>query len=275
MVNERVMQNEELADAYDIQRYAVTFEGSMWYHKNTKWTGDRYVLVWFNTDFSKHDRERGLHGPDTQTEEERARPALTRPVCTPIDTDSEECVALRAELMEEIQKVDFLNKRQRKYSSKSAVMFFGECTRPYKPKARFPCRGNALYPKLHMLLNQYLEFIVKGPRTYSTILLAKNSQCDWHLDKQNVSSSVITGLGGYGGGLLLVNHKRPHALFECMQCHLKNACRRTCRVDGEHTAGDWLPEAWAYIKEHGVSSVQTRKAMKASANQNEQKPHRE
>ena len=32
---------------------------------------------------------------------------------------------------------------------------------------------------------------------------------------------------------------------------------------------------WAYIKEHGLSSGQTRKAMKASANQTEQKPRRE
>ena len=116
-----VMQNEELADAYDIQRYAVEFEGSMWYHTNNKWTGDRYVLVYFSTDFSKHDRERGLHDPDTQTEEERARPPLTRPVCTPIDTDSEECAALRAELMEEIQKVNFLNKRQQKYGAAARI----------------------------------------------------------------------------------------------------------------------------------------------------------
>ena len=34
-------------------------------------------------------------------------------------------------------------------------------------------------------------------------------------------------------------------------------------------------QAWAYIKEHGVSGGQTRKAMKASANQTAQTPHRE
>ena len=47
------MQNEELADAYDIQRYSVEIDGSRWPHKNSEWAGDRYVLVYFSTDFSK------------------------------------------------------------------------------------------------------------------------------------------------------------------------------------------------------------------------------
>ena len=169
--------NEAQAESYDVQQNAYEFDGSRWKHTNSQWEGDRYVLVYFNIDFSQHDRWRGLHGPDHRTEEARAAPLLTRPVCTPIDTASTECVELRQQLLHHIQQVQLLNRPQLKYQNKkSEIILFGECTQPYHVKERHACKGNELYPVLHALLKQYIDFIMQKPvsHTYSTILLAKN-----------------------------------------------------------------------------------------------------
>ena len=259
--------NEAQAESYDLQQNAVEFDGSRWKHMNTEWEGDRYVVVYFNIDFSQHDRWRGLHGPDHRTEEARAAPLLTRPVCTPIDTASMECIELRQQLLHHIYQVAFLNRPQLKYQNKSEIVLFGECTQPYHVKERHPCKGNELYPALHSLLKQYVDYIMQKSvsHTYSTILLAKNSKCVWHLDKQNVGSSIITALGTYTGGKLLVNHMKSYPLFECLACHMKYLPLRSCRLEQNHTAPDWIPEVWKMVREGNLvldANTTTRKILK-------------
>ena len=101
--------------------------------------------------------------------------------------------------------------------------------------------------------------------TYSSILLAKNSKCNWHLDKQNVGSSIITALGDYTGGKLLVNHMKSYPLFECLACHMKYHPLRMCRLEQNHTAPDWLPEVWKMVREGKIvldANTTTRRAIK-------------
>ena len=264
--------NEALAETYDAQENAILFDGSRWYHKNTEWEGDRYVLVYFNIDFSQHDRWRGLHGPDHQTEDARALPPLTQPVCTPINTSSAECVELRRHLLDEIGRVEFMSRPQLKYEKKSEILLFGECIQPYHAKGRHPCKANENYPALHALLLQYVDFIMQKPvsTAYSTILLAKNSQCTWHLDKQNVSSSILTAIGPFTGGKLRVNHVEPQPLFECLACHMKYHPLRRCRLEQRHTAPDWIPEVWNLVREGSLvldASTTTRKLIKNNQKQ--------
>ena len=110
---------------------------------------------------------------------------------------------------------------------------FGECIQPYHAKGRHPCKANENYPALHALLLQYVDFIMQKPvsTAYSTILLAKNSQCTWHLDKQNVSSSILTAIGPFTGGKLRINHVEPQPLFECLACHMKYHQQRSGKRD--------------------------------------------
>ena len=269
--------NEAQAESYSVQTNAVEFDGSRWKHMNTEWDGTRYVVVYFSIDFSGHDRWTGLNGPDHRTEEARAAPLLTRPVCTPIDTASTECVELRQQLLDHIYQVEFLNRPQLKYENqKSEIILFGECTQPYHAKHRHPCKGNELYPALHSLLKKYVDYIMQRPvsHTYSTILLAKNSKCNWHLDKQNVGSSIITALGPYTGGELLVNYKQPFPLFECLSCHMKYHPLRMCRLEQHHTAPDWLPEVWKMVREGKIvldANTTTRKLLKRVSSKSNQK----
>ena len=103
--------NEEHAISYDIKDNVVRFNGARCFHKNAEHTGDRIVMVFFNTDFSSHDRWRGLHGPDELTEEIRRQPVVTVPECIPIETD-ETCITLRNNILKEVEKVDWMNRQQ-------------------------------------------------------------------------------------------------------------------------------------------------------------------
>ena len=259
-----MVNNEDNAVAYDIKDNVVRFNGARCFHKNAEHTGERIVMVFFNTDFSSHDRWRGLHGPDELTEEIRSQPVVTDPECIPIKTDKT-CITLRNNILEEAKKVDWMNRKQGKYDGKSNMVFFGHVLKPYQEKARNVTVASLAYPELHKMLNDYIDHIV-GPDTaskYSTILLAKNSQCNWHLDKQNIGSSLIHCVGDYKGGELLVNSKEPQPLFECMQCHLSYAPLRKCRLERKHTAPDWLLPTWSYIKAGALDhNLTTRKAIK-------------
>jgi len=263
--------NERNATTYDLKDHVVHFDGSRWYHKNEKWTGDRTVIVLYNNDFSCHDRWKGLHGPDTQTEEARAQPLLTEPLSIPIDSESSQCIELRRAIMEEVADVEWYHNEQEKYDGKAQMMLFGHTTRPYKRKARIEASANTKYPKLHQLLKAYMNYLVPrddGKCTadmFSSILLAKNSQCNWHVDKQNVSSSYITCVGDYQGGGLRVNHAEPQPLYECMACHMAYKCLRVCRRQLKHAGPDYLPLVWGYMKAGLLkqdSELTTRRAIK-------------
>jgi hypothetical protein len=277
--------NEACAVEYDLLRNVVVFDGCACYHKNADWEGDRYVVVVFNNDFSHHDRARGLHGPDPRTEELRCLPTPDVPECIAIDRTQPQYIKLRRAIAKEIQNCEFMNRPQSKYSGKSEVLLFGECTQPYKHKCRRQTKNTEIYSKLYSLLKEYMDYVT-GPamttrgepaasQQFSTMLLAKNSKCNWHLDKQNVGHSMITGLGDYKeptrargrggsssvvspaeedvcavdyeGGKLLVNHtKLP--LWECYDCHIHNRCKRICRIEGRHTGEDWLNVVWRKMK---------------------------
>jgi hypothetical protein len=263
-----MVNNEENATAHDIKNNVLRFNGARCYHKNAEHTGDRIVMVFFNTDFSSHDRWRGLHGPDELTEEIRRQPVVTVPECIPIKSD-ETCITLRNNILKEVEKVDWMNRQQVKYNGKSSMILFGHVLKPYQVKARNITAASIAYPELHKTLNDYIDHII-GPDTankYSTILLAKNSQCNWHLDKQNIGSSLIHCIGDFEGGELLVNSKEPQPLFECMQCHLSHAALRKCRTERQHTAPDWISPTWNYIKAGALEkNMTTRRAIKKIIN---------
>jgi hypothetical protein len=262
--------HEANATTYDTNKNVLLFDGSRWSHINAPWIGERITIVFYNTDFSKHDRWRGLQQVDYHTEEARSQPLLTCPVPIPIDTENSECIELRRAIRDAAAHVEFYHSEQEKYDGKSQMLIFGHTTQPYRPKRRQEARANSKYPELHALLKQYINHLVPagdGKRTsdmYSSILLAKDSQCHWHTDKQNVSSSLITCVGDYTEGGLCVDHTNPQPLFECMQCHLSYKCLRICRRQCKHTAPDWLTVAYGYMKQGLLerdSELTTRRAI--------------
>jgi hypothetical protein len=275
--------NEAKAKAYDLRKAVVAFDGCASHHTNTEWTaGDRYVIVMFNTDFSEHDRAIGLCGPDSRTEDIRCLPTPDVPEVVDIDRSDPNYVRLRRAIAEQIRHCGFYRRPQAKYSGKSEIILFGACVAPYKTKARHETLATEKHRALYNLLLEYMEHLMRADGKladgdkplrdqFSTMLLAKNSKCNWHLDKQNVGWSLITAFGNYdetgaaskkrggsgqqedidrveyAGGELLVNPtKEP--LWECFGCHLHGRCKRECRIDRQHTGEDWINTAWRRMK---------------------------
>ena len=300
---ETTEMNEAKAQPYDLRKSVVSFDGCSCYHMNAEWTGDRYVVVLFNTDFSQHDRTIGLCNPDARTEDIRCLPTPDVPEVVHIDRTHPKYVKLRRAIAKEIQFCNFFRRPQAKYSGKSEIILFGELTVPYKQKGRHQTLATASHQTLYNLLLEYMEHLMRegGQFTaadkplreqFSTMLLAKNSKCNWHLDKQNVGWSLITAFGNYdeaagtkrygggsmhednedidrveyAGGELLINPtKEP--LWECFDCHVHNRCKRECRINRHHVGEDWINTVWKRMKSGDLVSkpgVSTRHSIRIS-----------
>jgi hypothetical protein len=114
---------------------------------------------------------------------------------------------LRHVIAKEIQDCELINQPQSKYSGKSKIFLFGKCTQPYKHKYRRQTKNTEIYGELYSLLKKYVDYVTgsamasrgesSASEQFPTMLLAKYGKCNWHLDKQNVGHSLITGLGDY------------------------------------------------------------------------------
>ena len=89
---------------------------------------------------------------------------------------------------------------------------------PCKERAPFACGAQnddvraAAYAALYKAVREYLNalapddnfFGLNERSLYHACIIAKNSQCVWHADKKNLGGAVLTTLGNFTGGELLL-----------------------------------------------------------------------
>jgi hypothetical protein len=76
--------------------------------------------------------------------------------------------------------------------------------------------NNIKYPKLYYTFHQYINElhpkIFSEDGMYHACIIAKNSQCEWHVDKHNIGHASLTCVGDYTGGQLMVEEKDGYTI---------------------------------------------------------------
>jgi hypothetical protein len=65
--------------------------------------------------------------------------------------------------------------------------------------------GRMKYPHLYEIFREFSELHFPDFE-WSSVMINKNLQCDWHKDKGNIGESIMLGLGDYRGGALYVKY---------------------------------------------------------------------
>ncbi len=210
---------------YDIHEKPLIFESTQLYHKNAPThKGDRYAIVLFNKDFRWADTK----SPRVH----RTEPFATDKKGLVQSADAFYLESGTADVLPLLEALDATTfrpdrcsgtaKPHTKYvdAKNSTFLSFG-LTLCRKSKQQQAMRGipdrrgvnihntqhlhlfnqlctylNALHPRLFGLDNTY---------SYSSLIVAKNAMCRFHLDSLNKGNACILGVGDYTGGELLLN----------------------------------------------------------------------
>lgn len=221
---------------FDLNGRFVRFDGKRLLHRNDAHEGDRYVIVLYNPDFSYHDTFMRLAHDRTET-------IRHKPIPPPhVVAESTEQAPLLAALQAERRWVSRSSRAHLKYGANdSHTLTFGlrRSRRAFDggDKAE-PCTANKTHATLLAALGTYLRGALGDVADeYAAWFVARNSACQWHLDSNNVGDSIITTVGNYTGGELLIQpqlHAGP-----CAKCKRSNTCRRMCREHYKHEAPEW------------------------------------
>lgn len=207
---------------FDIRNRLLQFESQHVLHKNDKWSGDRYVCVFFNKEMNyknctKCKRSARLRklppDPDVFT-------WLTSP------NHTNEQNALRKTFLDILHKTHFpedrtsVKKPHSKYGkTRGRFLSFG-VTQSRKPRTLRKMKGmytrknyspnNNTYHQLFQALSNYVTalypkmFGTADSNKYHACIVAKNSNCEWHRDAGNLGPCAIISIGDFTGGKLLV-----------------------------------------------------------------------
>ena len=213
---------------YDIRNKLLRAETSTLRHKNALHTeGDRYVIVLYN---------KNLNYAGTQTCTRSCAIKAQSPVQTSylLSKDSLLVDQYRKELLSLLSETKFPKERSSamsntishsKYGSNEAhVISFGisasRKSRQVRAEAGITTRkavntNNTKYLRLYQTLYAYLEamhptlFGFRADHKYHACIVAKNSQCEWHMDKHNIGHACFTALGDYTGGEVMIEDTTP------------------------------------------------------------------
>ena len=250
---------------FNLKESVVIFNGSDLYHTNANWTNDRYVIILFNPDFSFHDAQRKLFSLDPRTEELRFQCVDAPSVMKKVKRTAE-----RSRQVDEILRLaaaaQFMNTKQSKYENLPQMLHFGYgVARNHLMRTahantyagvspggleqgnlknkRMLSKATTQFPDLHGALRRYMDSLVGSEVTaeFASMLFAKNSKCNWHRDRRNVGATLITAIGDYVGGELLINPVRSPK-WECIKCKLQSRGITHCRELRKHVAADWPDE---------------------------------
>ena len=228
---------------FDVNGAAVEFDGRRLMHKNAPFVGDRYCLVFFNPDFSYHDTH--MTHAHAKTEKLRAMHIAHPHEIARVNTDEQR--KTRAILLTELGRTSFVcrpkGRGHGKYPNQSRTLVFG------KTRSRGEFDGisskmqeapaNKRHARVLAAIYGYMAALI-GQRVedYAGVFVSYNSPCDWHYDKSNVGPSIITCIGDYTGGELLVDIDSKRALV-CARCKKNNHGSRLCREHKKHTWPEW------------------------------------
>jgi len=219
--------------SYDIYQKPLVFESTQIYHKNSTHEGTRYCIVLFSKDFRWADTK----SPRVH----RTEPFATDKQGLAQAGDAYYLQSGTADVLPLLEALDNTTFRPDRCSGKanphskyvdrknSTFLSFG-LTLCRKSRLQQEMRGipdrrgvnrhntqhihlftqlctylNALHPKLFGLDDTFL---------YSSLIVAKNAMCRFHLDSTNKGSACILGVGDYTGGHLLLNTGMSNARLE-------------------------------------------------------------
>ena len=219
--------------SYDIHEKLLVFESTQLYHKNAPHEGTRYAIVLYNKDFRWADTK----SPRVQRNELFAtdKEGLAQSAdAFYLDTGTANPLPLLGELDKTTFRPDRCSgtaKPHTKYvnAENSTFLSFG-LTLCRKSKTQQAMRSipdrrgvnkhntqhihlftqlctylNQLYPRLFGLDNTYF---------YTSLIVAKDALCRYHLDSLNKGNACILGVGDYTGGELLLNTGLSNARLE-------------------------------------------------------------
>jgi hypothetical protein len=219
--------------SYDIHEKVLVFESTQIYHKNAPHEGNRYSIVLFSKDFrwantkSPRVQRNELFATDKEGLAEsgdayylQTRNADVLPLLAALDATTFRPDRCSGKANPHSKYVDAEN---------STFLSFG-LTLCRKSREQQALRGipdrrgvnkhntthihlftalcdylNTLHPRLFGLDNTYM---------YSSLIVAKNALCRFHLDSLNKGNACILGIGDYTGGELLLNTGMSNARLE-------------------------------------------------------------
>lgn len=215
--------------SYDIHNKIIQAETSTLHHKNAQHIGDRYCIVLYNKSLSyKND------GNDCERSKriQKQEPCHTHylPVFDTLPIQS-----YRNELLTVLKTTKFPKDRctvhkdtagHSKYGTNTAHFISLGITASRKSQASRAEQGlltkksinmnNIKYPKLYYAFSQYINELhpnIFGENAmYHACIIAKNSQCEWHMDKHNIGHASLTCVGDYTGGELMVEEKDGYTI---------------------------------------------------------------
>lgn len=206
--------------SYDIHNKIVQAETSTLRHKNAPHKGDRYCIVLYNKNLNYSNGDDCTRSSNIKKQE----PTFTHML--PV-FDTLPIQAYRSELLTVLNATNFPKDRcsalsktpaHSKYGTNTAHFISLGITASRKSRKERAEQGlltrksvnmnNIKYPKLYYAFSQYINELhpnIFGENAmYHACIIAKNSQCEWHVDKYNIGHASLTCVGDYTGGELML-----------------------------------------------------------------------
>lgn len=223
----------EAYDAYNIKNKFLLFESSHLLHKNAPWTGDRYAIVFFNKDLSYvNSRQSKKCQRSLRLLKQKKQQPITwvNPKQRLSTADKRVIRQKQKRLLQLLNETKFIEDRtsgvkpSSKYGDNRGEFFsFGVTktrkNRKHRETQRLYTRkninqNNTKYKAIYDALSDYVNtrvpdfFGTSDNSMFHMCIIAKNSQCEWHLDAGNVGPAVISALGDFSGGALWVEREQ-------------------------------------------------------------------
>ena len=215
---------------YNIKNKFLLFESGQLLHKNAPWKGNRYAIVFFNKDLSYvNSRQSKKCQRSLRLLKQKRKQPITW-IVPKQRVSAEVLKRKRAHLLRLLDSTKFIEDRtsglkpSSKYGNNRGEFFSFGVTKTRKNRQKRAEQGfytrkntnqnNTKYNDIYEALCDYVNSVV--PRLFGTndsnkfhmCIVAKNSQCEWHHDAGNVGPAVITALGTFTGGALLVEEEQ-------------------------------------------------------------------
>jgi hypothetical protein len=206
-------------DTHDIKHTLLEFESSELLHRNDPWEGERYVIVFFNKDVN-------YKGEYTDERSMRLQRQPLQPTRLLDVQQGQEVQVQRDALLHELERTTFSpdrvnsGKAHSKYGENTALnISLGNTLSRSKGvggqrvNKRSEGKNNTKYKDLYAKFREYMGAFAPGVFTgedakYDMCIIAKDSQCVWHKDTNNIGPAALTALGDFTGGELLVEKEK-------------------------------------------------------------------
>ena len=224
---------------YDIHHKPLVFESTNLYHRNLIHSGLRYAIVLYNKDYT-WAADRSPRAPRTKpfgmTKERLSIAGDAFHLETPLSV--KKLWELEPFLLEALETTTFRPDRcgaaarpHHKYidAQQSRFLSFGLAmsrkSREYQTARGIDDRhsinrNNAKYPILFDRLCMYLNsvhpnlFGLTDEYAFTSLIVARDAMCRFHLDESNRGPACIVGVGDYRGGDLLIDVGRSNRRIE-------------------------------------------------------------